>query len=665
MSKAFRLLHSFLVVLAVVIALSQFGVVPPHAAAYYIPGMKPVYYATGDAVKVKVNSLRSFKTLIPKSYYSLPFCRPEHIESVREAFGEVIFGETRQNSLYTLKMGVNESCIELPSCDKEENTRQVVLQLDALEKAVSQGYRAGMSIDNLPAYNSGELTEFGYGCSPEFFSSINNFPFHSGYDIGVSKECIGETLLNNFLQFEISYNRSPTDPNKYMVVGVTVIPYSVDFTQTQIACTDTFDVTDHVVFSNSLSLPRLKEGNKQVTWAYGVRWVFTPDVAWATRWDAYFRSSQAGYNKRAHVVQVVFGITIILLISAAALGLLSRSVFMDLRRYELVEAVSEAMDAPQETGWKLIYADVFRPPFHSGLLSILLGNGAQVVGMGAGVLLLSNTGLLSPARRGSLLTAVVSLTFVMAILGGFVCGTALNFFRLKEWKYVLLCGVCASGGLIFSLFFSSAILAFHSSTASFSAGLVVLLLFFWLGVNLPLTLAGAFLAFRLPPITLPVRVGPLAREIPRGDWTTNRYYLFVVPAIAPLITILLELQFVMQGLWFGQVYYVFGFMAITAILWAFMTSLVTIIHIYFLLCSENHRWWWWSFIIPGSCGVDMFMYALYFYWTQISLESFASKVLYFNYMGIIAVSYGLASGVVGVVASFFFIRLLYSKVRVN
>lgn len=61
-----------------------------------------VYLVQGDLLKVKVNKLTSTKTQLPYSYYSLPYCRPEHIVDSAENLGEVLRGDRIENSAYVV-----------------------------------------------------------------------------------------------------------------------------------------------------------------------------------------------------------------------------------------------------------------------------------------------------------------------------------------------------------------------------------------------------------------------------------------------------------------------------------------------------------------------------------------------------------------------------------
>ena len=59
--------------------------------------------------------------------------------------------------------------------------------------------------------------------------------------------------------------------------------------------------------------------------------------------------------------------------------IMMRTLHRDLRRYNDLESKEEAQE---ESGWKLVHGDVFRPPPRAGLLAVYLGTGVQVIGHG-------------------------------------------------------------------------------------------------------------------------------------------------------------------------------------------------------------------------------------------------------------------------------------------
>lgn len=89
--------------------------------------------------------------------------------------------------------------------------------------------------------------------------------------------------------------------------------------------------------------------------------------------------------------------------------IMMRTLHADFRKYNQMDPNEEA----EETGWKLVHGDVFRPPKYRMLLSVLVGSGVQVFGMVLVTMLFAVLGFLSPANRGGLMTAGVVLYVVM------------------------------------------------------------------------------------------------------------------------------------------------------------------------------------------------------------------------------------------------------------
>ena len=76
-------------------------------------------------------------------------------------------------------------------------------------------------------------------------------------------------------------------------------------------------------------------------------------------------------------------------------------------------ALSPSTYDREESGWKLVHADVFRPPTDNPmLLTVFVGTGAQLFFMCLVTIAFAAVGFLSPANRGSLMIAVL-LTYVL------------------------------------------------------------------------------------------------------------------------------------------------------------------------------------------------------------------------------------------------------------
>lgn len=70
------------------------------------------------------------------------------------------------------------------------------------------------------------------------------------------------------------------------------------------------------------------------------------------------------------------------------------------RCYIPVVQTQTVEDTQDESGWKLVHGDVFRPPsFSPMLLSVLCGSGMQVLAMTLSTITFAFMGFLSPANR--------------------------------------------------------------------------------------------------------------------------------------------------------------------------------------------------------------------------------------------------------------------------
>lgn len=82
--------------------------------AFYVPGVHPHNFQKGEDVPLKVNSLTSVHTQIPKDFYRLPFCRPEAgVKMASENLGEFLTGNKIENSPYVIQMLEEVRCRKL------------------------------------------------------------------------------------------------------------------------------------------------------------------------------------------------------------------------------------------------------------------------------------------------------------------------------------------------------------------------------------------------------------------------------------------------------------------------------------------------------------------------------------------------------------------------
>ena len=94
--------------------------------------------------------------------------------------------------------------------------------------------------------------------------------------------------------------------------------------------------------------------------------------------------------------------------------IMMRSLHRDITRYNRVPTEEERAEEREETGWKLVHADVFRAPASFPMLfCVCVGTGVQLLGMAVVTLIFASIGFLSPANRGSLMIAILLLYVLM------------------------------------------------------------------------------------------------------------------------------------------------------------------------------------------------------------------------------------------------------------
>jgi transmembrane 9 superfamily protein 2/4 len=118
-----------------------------------------------------------------------------------------------------------------------------------------------------------------------------------------------------------------------------------------------------------------------------------------------------------------FSILNSLIVLACLTGFLSviiiRTVRRDIANYNRSDDLEDALE---ETGWKLVHADVFRPPRYHMLLVNFIGTGIQLIGMVVVVISFAMLGMLSPSSRGSLMSVAIFLFCLMGLVSGYHSG---------------------------------------------------------------------------------------------------------------------------------------------------------------------------------------------------------------------------------------------------
>lgn len=117
--------------------------------------------------------------------------------------------------------------------------------------------------------------------------------------------------------------------------------------------------------------PVLEDALNELLFTYSVEWKEST-VSWASRWDIYLGMN----NVQIHWFSIINSLVVVFFLSGILTMIMVRTLRRDIARYNTDGDNYE--DTLEETGWKLVHGDVFRPPKHPRLFAALIGSGIQI-----------------------------------------------------------------------------------------------------------------------------------------------------------------------------------------------------------------------------------------------------------------------------------------------
>ncbi|EDQ87579.1 uncharacterized protein MONBRDRAFT_37855 [Monosiga brevicollis MX1] len=684
------------------------------AHAFYLPGVAPRSFAEGEKIPLQVNRLDSTESVMPFDYYFFDFCEPGETPygrngahegaKVSENIGQIILGERIRQGPYEIKMLQGESCRALCARTYNASARKDVLSYRRILNAIKKDYMNHWIMDNMPVV---ECTANCKGGARPQDQPYYRMGFPVGCAIGEAAKSMTictinninnmypkEVFLNNHVDIIVKYHQAPEFEGS-RVVGVQIRPRSIKHESIDNLNCDSgappqpFHLASHR-FKHKLKIHNVLEERSRsvadaaakksvdgaveaeaqdntpqgeellhVIYSYGV-FFEASDVKWASRWDTYLQSSE---STSIHWFSIVNSLIIVVFLSGMLGVIMVRTLHKDINRYNNADDKEEAQE---EFGWKLVHGDVFRPPRGAIYLSCLVGNGVQLLAMAIVTLFFASLGFLSPATRGSLMTAMITLWVILGTPAGYASARLYKTMGGEEWKRNVIMTAVALPVFIFTVFFMLNLVMWgEASSAAVPFGTLVALSCLWLFVSVPLTFVGAYMGFKRPPLEQPVRTNPIPRQIPPQNAYTRLFPAMLMGGILPFGCIFIQLFFILNSIWGHKLYYVFGFLFLVFIILVITTVESTILLCYFHLCSENYHWWWRSFLTGGAPAIYLFIYELIFYFRRMEVEGYASLMLYAGYSLIASIIFFVMSGTVGFLGCFAFVRRIYDVIKVD
>merc|ERR1719401_1555205 len=254
----------------------------------------------------------------------------------------------------------------------------------------------------------------------------------------------------------------------------------------------------------------------------------------------------------------------------------------------------------------------------------------------------------------------------MGVFAGYTSARMYKVFGGDDWKLTTLLTAFLFPGIFFTIFFILNLFIWgQKSSGAVPFTTMFALLVLWFGISVPLVFLGSYFGFRKPATTLPVRTNQIPRQIPAQPWFIQPLFTSLVGGVLPFGAVFTELFFIMSSLWQHQFYYLFGFLALVLVILIITCAEISIALTYFQLTSENYNWWWRSFLSSASSAVYVFLYSILYFSSRLQIEKPVSTLLYFGYMFLISIIFFLLTGSMGTVASFYFVKAIYSSIKID
>uniref|UniRef100_A0A674AUH2 Transmembrane 9 superfamily member n=1 Tax=Salmo trutta TaxID=8032 RepID=A0A674AUH2_SALTR len=573
-----------------------------------------------------VNRLDSVESVLPYEYDVFDFCKDDNERRPSENLGQVLFGERIETSPYKFSFKKDVKCQELCTKVYVKGKPEDKNMLDFLKRGMQLNYQHHWIVDNMPVTWCYDVEDGQKYCNP-------GFPI--GCLVTIDGRAKDACVINS------EFNKK----NTFYVFN-------------HVAIKITYHNGEGEGWRGARLVAATLEGN-QVCVCKQMYSFENNDIKWASRWD-YILVSMPHTN--IQWFSIMNSLVIVLFLSGMVAMIMLRTLHKDIARYNQVDQE----DAQEESGWKQVHGDVFRPPRKGMLLSVFLGQGTQIFIMTFITLFLACLGFLSPANRGALMTCSVVLWVLLGTPAGYVSARLYKTFGGEKWKTNVLLTALLCPGIVFADFFlMNLILWVEGSSAAIPFGTLVAILALWFGISVPLTFVGAYFGFKKPAIEQPVRTNQIPRQIPEQSFFTKPVPGIVMGGILPFGCIFIQLFFILNSIWSHQMYYMFGFLFLVFIILLITCSEATILLCYFHLCAEDYHWWWRSFLTSGFTAVYLFVYAVHYFFSKLQIVGAASTILYFGYTSIMVLIFFLFTGTIGFFACFWFVNKIYSVVKVD
>jgi transmembrane 9 superfamily protein 2/4 len=295
----------------------------------------------------------------------------------------------------------------------------------------------------------------------------------------------------------------------------------------------------------------------------------------------------------------------------------------------------------------------------------MLGTGTQLFLTILATLFFGIFGFMNPEHRANILNIGILFFCFMGLPGGFIASLFYRFWGGNNWINVsLLTSFLFPGAIIFGYIIVNIILTLEKSNAASHFSDIISLFTLWIFCTSPLIIMGNFLGYKSRKISTPSDINRIPSTIPEKPCYLNDKYTTLLIGSIGFSTIFIEFNYVMGSLWRHEIYFMATFIWISFLLFLIVVGEMTVLFTFLNLCRGDYNWTWKSFIMGSSPVIYIIIYSvLYFFYLRINRIS--SLIVYFGMMGMVSSILMLICGTIAVLFNFVFLKIIYSKIRID
>ncbi|CUG87696.1 endosomal integral membrane protein, putative [Bodo saltans] len=594
-------------------------------------------------VEIQVKMMTSTNTHIPILYSSLPTCWPRKARSRVGNPGEILVRDVTSLSPYEgVIVGEDIGCQLV--CNRMNMPEK---QQKLLRKLITEEYHMNFVLDNLP------LTT----------GNTKSGNFTIGVPLGFMEGSIA--YIYNHLHFTIKYapfhstelhSKPAQDAKKgggHRIISFEAKPYSIEHEQTKHE-TNPQSKCSHGNFTSLEQYKPLTVDANSIVWSFGVTWEESTKSSQETRWTVYliFKPHED------HWVAMMNSAKIALFLTSLVAVMITFAVRRNRTKNSSVESDNEDREV---TAWKFVRDDVRRPPSNPGLLAALVGTGSHLLLTTFMALVIACLRFVAPDNHAAFVDILLVLFTSLSMCAGYVSARFLMRWNKKSWKHIFAAGSIAPGISFLTFFVINMAVRAQSPAGAAPNITMIIVLSTWFFISLPLTVVGASVGFKGEVIKQSVPTNQTPLTIPPTMWHVKPWLTIAIGGIVPFSAVFTEVRSIFGALWLNQYYDAFGCLTLVMILMTIFCAEITVVFCYFQLRAENYYWAWRAFFTSGSCGVYLFLYAVYYFFTSLRMTSVVSILIYFGYMTLLSFLFCIMTGTIAFLACYWFTRCIYDE----